>query len=90
MKPEYKIKHNSNSNSTILQKKSSLCLRNSFKNLTIDKRNNKPSENLIKRRQVKINKKFLSLSSSSPITDSNILHTFNLWYNNEKKNATNG
>jgi len=38
--------------------------------------NNNTLNNLIKQYRMKMNKKFLSLSSSSPITDSNISHTF--------------
>ncbi|CAF5153786.1 unnamed protein product, partial [Rotaria sp. Silwood1] len=43
-------------------------------------------------RRVRINKKYLLSSSSSPITNSTISpHTFNLWYSNKKKkNISNG
>ncbi|CAF0776065.1 unnamed protein product [Rotaria sordida] len=89
IKSEYNIQNNNN-NSLISKKKTSLCLLDSLKNLTIDKTNNKISRDLIKQRRVKINKKYLS---SLPMTNSIISpHTFNLWYNNnnnKKKNITN-
>ncbi|CAF3430909.1 unnamed protein product [Rotaria sp. Silwood1] len=87
-----KSKHNiQNNNSLISNKKTSLCVLNSLKNLTIDKKNDKISRDLIKQRRVRINKKYLLSSSSSPITNSTISpHTFNLWYsNNKKKNISN-
>ncbi|CAF3035568.1 unnamed protein product [Rotaria socialis] len=62
-----------------------------LKNLTIkNENNNNSSRNLIKQRRVKINKKFLSSSSSSQITNANIPHTFSLWYNHKKKNSAEG
>ncbi|CAF0903274.1 unnamed protein product [Rotaria sp. Silwood1] len=88
-----KSKHNiQNNNSLISNKKTSLCVLNSLKNLTIDKKNDKISRDLIKQRRVRINKKYLLSSSSSPITNSTISpHTFNLWYSNKKKkNISNG
>ncbi|CAF2858139.1 unnamed protein product [Rotaria sp. Silwood2] len=87
-----KSDHNiQNNNSLISKKKTSLCLLNSLKNLSIDKTNDKISRDLIKQRRVKINKKYLLSSSSSPISNSAISpHTFNLWYSNKKKNITNG